>query len=190
MADKAAVTQLLRAWQAGERDALNALTPHVYDELRRIARRLFRAERAGHTLQPTAVVNEAFATLIEAGVDFADRVHFYSLAARMMRRVLVDYAKARNAGKRGAGERNDTLVEELVGERRIGEDDVLAVDQALKALAEFDERKAQVLELHVFGGLSYSEMSDVLGVAPATLNRDLRAARAWLKLQLETPAQQ
>jgi RNA polymerase sigma factor (TIGR02999 family) len=184
MTDRPAVTRMLRAWQAGERQALDELTPLVYGELRRIAHRLFRGEREGHTLQPTAVVNEAFANLLQADLEFSDRAHFFSLAARMMRRVLVDHARARNAGKRGAGERNETLVEDLVGAARLADEDVLAVDQALSELAEFDDRKAQVLEMHVFGGLSYAEMGDVLGVAPATLNRDLRAARAWLKARL------
>ena len=186
MSDGPAVTRLLRAWQSGERQALDELTPLVYDELRRIASRLFLRERQGHTLQATAVVNEAFVNLIDANVAIEDRAHFFSLAARMMRRILVDHAKARNAGKRGAGVRNETLDEELVGAVGISEDQVLAIDEALHALARFDERKAQVLEMHVFAGLSYAEMGEVLDVAPATLNRDLRAARAWLKAELSS----
>ena len=187
MTEQPEVTRLLQAWKGGDSGALEQLSPLVYEELRRIAHRLFRGERQGHTLQATAVVHEAFAQLITADVDVNDRAHFFALAARMMRRILVDYAKAKNADKRGAGQRNDTLVEELVGGSAMGEDEVLAVDQALSALAQFDERKAEVLEMHVFGGLTYEEMGQALGVAPATLNRDLRAARAWLKAQLDSP---
>lgn len=178
------ITRLLSDWRHGKQSALDELTPQVYGELKRVAARLFRGERAGHTLQPTAVVNEAFMNLIDADVDYQDRAHFFSLAARMMRRILVDHAKAKSAAKRGGREQNEHYTEGVVAANSEPDREILALDAALDELATLDERRAKVLELHYFGGLSYEEMSEVLGVASATLSRDLRAARAWLKSQM------
>jgi len=179
------ITRLLQDWRQGDQAALDALTPQVYQELRQVAARMFRKENAGHTLQATAVVNEAFMNLIGADVNYQDRAHFFSLAARMMRRILVDYAKAKGAAKRGANARKDHYTEGVIAAEEQSDQDLLALDAALKELARLDERRARVLEMHYFGGLSYKEMGEVLDVAPATLNRDLRAARAWLKVQMK-----
>ncbi|MEM7501803.1 MAG: ECF-type sigma factor [Pseudomonadota bacterium] len=178
------ITRLLSDWRSGQESALEQLTPQVYDELKRIAARMFRGENAGHTLQPTAVVNEAFLNLVDANVDYQNRAHFFSLAARMMRRILVDHAKAKSAAKRGGSERNEHYTEGVAAANPAPDREILALDAALDELAALDERRARVLELHYFGGLSYEEMSEVLGVASATLSRDLRAARAWLKSQM------
>lgn len=180
------ITRLLSDWRGGKESALNELTPQVYDELKRIAARMFRGENAGHTLQPTAVVNEAFLNLVDANIDYQDRAHFFSLAARMMRRILVDHAKAKTAAKRGGRERNEHYTEGVAVANPAPDREILALDAALDELAALDERRARVLELHYFGGLSYEEMSEVLGVASATLSRDLRMARAWLKSQMST----
>ena len=178
------ITMLLESWRSGSDKALEQLTPVIYDELRRQANRIFRSENPGHTLQPTAVVNEALINLMHADVTYNDRIHFFSLAARMMRRILVDHAKGKRAAKRGGGDTPITLNEELVSAADSPDEQVLALDEALQALAEMDPRKAQVLEMHYFGGLTYEEMADVLGITSSTLNRDLRAARAWLKARL------
>ena len=178
------ITMLLESWRGGSDKALQQLTPVVYDELRRVANRIFRSENPGHTLQPTAVVNEALINLINTDVNYNDRIHFFSLAARMMRRILVDHAKGKRAAKRGGGVSPITLNEELVAGGTAADEQVLALDEALEELANMDPRKAQVLEMRYFGGLTYEEMADVLGVTSSTLNRDLRAARAWLKNRL------
>jgi RNA polymerase sigma factor (TIGR02999 family) len=177
------ITRLLNKWADGDEGAGDALTPLVYDELRRLAARIFRSERSGHTLQPTALVHEAYARLVDVEVSWQDRAHFYSLAARMMRRLLVNHANARNAQKRGAGAVRVTLNES----RTPGPDadaDLLELDEALTALAEIDARKAELIQLQYFGGLSFREMEEVTGLSSSTLDRDLRLARAWLKDQL------
>ena len=177
------VTQLLNQWAGGDEQAGEALTPLVYDELHKIAARLFRSERSGHTLQPTALVHEAYANLIGADISWQDRAHFYSLAARMMRRLLVNHANAKNAAKRGGGAVRVTLDES----RTPAADDsaeLLDLDEALTRLAEMDERKAELIQLQYFGGLSFKEMEEVTGLSSSTLDRDLRFARAWLKDQL------
>ena len=178
------ITRLLHDWRQGEEAALEELTPQVYAELRRIAARMFGRENPGHTLQATAVVNEAFMNLVDANVDYQDRAHFFSLAARMMRRILVDHAKAKGAAKRGGNERREHYTEGAVSAPD-ADREILALNDALEALARIDERRARVLEMHYFGGLDYREMSEVLGVASATLNRDLRAARAWIKAHMD-----
>ena len=177
------VTQLLNQWAGGDEQAGEALTPLVYDELHKIAARLFRSERSGHTLQPTALVHEAYANLVGADISWQDRAHFYSLAARMMRRLLVNHANAKNAAKRGGGAVRVTLDES----RTPAADDsaeLLDLDEALTRLAELDERKAELIQLQYFGGLSFKEMEEVTGLSSSTLDRDLRFARAWLKDQL------
>ena len=177
------VTQLLNQWAGGDEQAGEALTPLVYDELHKIAARLFRSERSGHTLQPTALVHEAYANLVGADISWQDRAHFYSLAARMMRRLLVNHANAKYAAKRGGGAVRVTLDES----RTPAADDsaeLLDLDEALTRLAEMDERKAELIQLQYFGGLSFKEMEEVTGLSSSTLDRDLRFARAWLKDQL------
>jgi RNA polymerase sigma factor (TIGR02999 family) len=177
------ITRLLNKWADGDDSAGDALTPLVYDELRRLAARIFRSERSGHTLQPTALVHEAYARLVDVEVSWQDRAHFYSLAARMMRRLLVNHANARNAQKRGAGAVRVTLNESGTPSPD-ADADLLELDEALTALAKIDARKAELIQLQYFGGLSFREMEEVTGLSSSTLDRDLRLARAWLKDQL------
>jgi RNA polymerase sigma factor (TIGR02999 family) len=178
------ITVLLKSWSSGDKDALERLTPLVYEELHKRARRIFAGERAGHTLQPTALVNEAFAGLVDAEVAWQDRAHFFALAARMMRRILVNHAKARGAQKRGGGAVAITLDEAQMG----AEDDapdLLALNDALEALEKLDARGAELVELQYFAGMSYRDMEVATGLSSSTLDRDLRFARAWLKRWLE-----
>jgi RNA polymerase sigma factor (TIGR02999 family) len=179
----AEVTQLLRRWQAGDRAALEHLEPVVHAELRRLAARSLRAERAGHSLQPTELVHEAFLRLFGSGLELADRRHFFALASRTMRRVLVDHARARRRLKRGSGEAFATLDEALAPSEERPEA-LIQLDEALERLTALDARQAEVVELHYFGGLTYDEAAAVVGVSPATVKRELRSARAWLKREL------
>jgi len=172
-------TQLLTEWRSGHPQALERLTPLVYDELRRLARNYMRAERGSHTLQATAVVHEAFLRLIQANVALQDRGHFFALASRLMRRVLVDHAKSRSRMKRNSGARD--LVAESTGETLPPMDfDVVALDDALEGLQQLEPRLAQVIELHYFGGLTYDQIAAAVGTSAATVHRDIRLARAWL----------
>lgn len=184
MAAAHAVTKLLGDWRAGDKGALDELTPLVYEELRRLAKRHMRSERADHTLQTTGLVNEAFIRMAGMDVPWADRAHFYAVAARLMRRILVDYAKARRSDKRGGGERPSTLEEVRIAASDAPPADILAIDEALARLAEIDARKCDVVVLHFFGGLTYDETAEALGVSPATVHRDLRLGRAWLLNEL------
>ena len=180
------VTRLLRDWQDGRSHAFDDLLPLVYDELRRIARSAMRGERDDHTLQTTALVHEAYLRLVGSDVAWKGSGHFMRVAARAMRRILVDHARARSRQKRGQGEAPvslDTLEEILPGGSR--PDDVIELDQALDRLAALEERKAHAVELHYFGGLSYEEVAQALEVSPATVHRDLRMARAWLFKELK-----
>ncbi|WP_405235042.1 ECF-type sigma factor [Lentisalinibacter orientalis] len=177
--DAGEITQLLRDWADGDAAALESLTPLVYGELRRIAQRLFGSESPGHTLQPTALVHEAYEKLIGVDTDWQDRTHFYALAARMMRRLLVNHANARKAAKRGGDALRVTLDESAVGSD--ADEDLLDLDEALSRLAGFDERMARILELHYFGGLTHEQAARVVGVSEPTSRRDLRLARAWLR---------
>ncbi len=177
------VTRLLSAWRAGDQDALDRLVPLVYDELRALARRRLRAERGDHTLQATALVHEAYARLVGADLDLADRAHFFAVAARTMRRILVDHARGKAREKRGGGAAVVTLSEDVVADDEPGED-LLALDEAIGRLAELSERKAKVVELHYFGGLTYPETAAALDVSEATVDRDLRMAKAWLANEL------
>jgi len=171
-------TQLLTEWRSGHPQALERLTPLVYDELRRLARNFMRAERGSHTLQATAVVHEAFLRLVHANVAFQDRAHFFALASRLMRRVLVDHAKTRSRVKRNAGVREDHPEEPHL---RTGANfDVIALDEALESLTQLEPRLAQVIELHYFGGLTYDQIAAAAGASTATVHRELRLARAWL----------
>jgi RNA polymerase sigma factor (TIGR02999 family) len=173
------ITTLLVAWRGGDAHALDRLAPLVYDELRRMARRHLRGERPGHTLQPTALVNEAFIRLIDVKrVDWNDRVHFFAMAARVMRRVLVDAARARRARKRAGGAVQVTLDETmLVGDR---DRSLVALDDALQALERTEPRLSQVVELRFFGGLTVQETATVLDVSSDTVSRDWAAAKKWL----------
>lgn len=180
MVDQQSITQLLIRWSSGDKNAEAALTPMVYDELRNLAKRLFSSEKSSHTLQPTALVHEAFVKLVDAQVTWQDRAHFFSLAARMMRRLLVNHASARNAVKRGGDAIKVTLNESAVAGRS-ADADLLDLEEALQALTELDARKAELIELQYFGGLSFKEMEEVTGLSSSTLDRDLRMARAWLK---------
>ncbi len=179
------ITQLLHRWSAGEAQALDRLTPLVYEQLHALARRHFRGESAGHTLQPTALVNEAYQMLVGVDVEFQDRHHFLALASRMMRRVLVNHAHARNASKRGGGALHVTWTEDLPSNDSALEADILSLDAALDELERFDERKARALELHYFAGMTYAEMAEVLEVAESTVHSDLRISKAWLFKRLE-----
>jgi RNA polymerase sigma factor (TIGR02999 family) len=172
-------TQLLTEWRSGQPEALDRLTPLVYDELRRLARSYMRGERGSHTLQATAVVHEAFMRLIQANVALQDRGHFFALASRLMRRVLVDHAKSRSRMKRNSGTRD--LIAEDTGEMLPPVDfDVVALDDALEGLQQMEPRLAQVIELHYFGGLTYDQIATAVGTSAATVHRDIRLARAWL----------
>jgi len=181
------VTQLLDRWEAGDGSAVEALMPLVYDELRALAARRLRGEREGHTLQATALVNEAYLRLVGSEVSLQSRAHFFALAAKMMRRILVDHARARDAAKRGGGAARLSLTEaQVFGPASGAEDavDVLAIHEALEALESHDERKARVMELSVFTGLTQREVAETLSISPATVERDLRFARAWLANRL------
>lgn len=179
------ITGLLHRWSGGEADALDRLTPMVYEQLHELACRHFRRESAGHTLQPTALVNEAYQMLVGVDVDWKDRNHFLSLCSRMMRRVLVNHANARNTAKRGGDAAHVTYIEDLSGNSPPLEADILALDAALDELESFDERKARALELHYFSGMTYAEMAEVLQVAESTVHADLRISKAWLFKRLE-----
>jgi RNA polymerase sigma factor (TIGR02999 family) len=178
---------LLSAWQSGDSRALERLTPLIYEELRNRARRYMRQERPGHTLQATAVVHEAFVKLVEMDIPWQDRAHFFAVAARQMRRILVDHAKMRFREKRG-GTTTTGSIEELegmdLGPPSAGDIDVLEIDDALERLASNNERLAKLVELHYFGGLTYQELSETLKISEATVDRELRLAKAWILRQI------
>ena len=174
------VTQLLIDLSNGDRDAVDLLLPVIYDELRKLAGNYLRRERPDHTLQPTALVHEAYLRLVDqTRVNWQNRAHFFGVAAQIMRRLLVDHARRHNAEKRGQDFQKISLDENI--DRAVERStELIALDDALKALAEFDEQKARVVELRYFGGLSVEETADVLGVAPTTIKRHWRFAKAWL----------
>jgi RNA polymerase sigma-70 factor (ECF subfamily) len=174
------VTQLLLAWGRGEEEALDRLVPIVLAELRRLAHRYIAMERTGHNLQTTELVNEAYLRLVEVkNVTWQDRAHFFAVSARLMRRILVDFARSRNNQKRGGGAERVSLSESWIASP-IGGRDLIALDDALNELSSTDERKCRVIELRFFGGLSVQETAEVLKVSPDTVLRDWRLARAWL----------
>ena len=178
------VTVLLKAWAGGDAAALDQLVPVVHGQLRRMARRYMRHEAQGHTLQPTALVNEAYLRLLGAdNVSWQDRAHFFAVSAQMMRRILVDAARARGAEKRG-GEFAKVQLDELVDALPSRGTELIALDDALTALAAFDERKARVVEMKFFGGLSVDETAAVLKISPRSVMRDWNLARAWLMREL------
>jgi RNA polymerase sigma factor (TIGR02999 family) len=174
------VTRLLKDWSTGDSAALDQLMPIMYAELRAIAARYLRRERQDHTLQPTALVNEAYLRLIDQKhVNWQNRAHFVGVAAQMMRRILVDHAKSHNRAKRGGGALRVTLDEEVaISEERA--DDLVLLDEALTALEAFDARKSRVVEMKYFGGLSVEETAEVLKVSVITVARDWKLAKAWL----------
>jgi RNA polymerase sigma factor (TIGR02999 family) len=177
-------TALLRAWGRGDQAALDQLVPLVHEQLRRIARQHMAHERGGHTLQPTALVNEAYLRLIDIKrIEWQDRQHFFAMAARVMRRVLVDAARARRFHKRGGGAQMAPLHEALVVSNEPPRD-LVELDDALNALAEVDARKAQVVEMRYFGGLNVEETAEALHVSPGTVMRDWRLAKVWLLREL------
>lgn len=184
----APVTELLLRWRAGDEECLRELVPLVEDELRRIARRYMRMERRGHTLQTTALVNEAYLRLVDqAQVGWQNRAQFLGVAARQMRHILVDHARELSRGKRGGGAlvlRLDERLDFSPAKSAL----LVALDDALNGLAQFDQRKAQIVELRYFGGLSVEETAEVLGVHPNTVIRDWGMAKAWLKRQLSPGA--
>jgi RNA polymerase sigma factor (TIGR02999 family) len=178
------VTQLLQAWREGDSGALEKLVPLVYEELYRMARRYMATERPSHTLQATALVHEAYVRLVESGPGrYENRAHFFAVCAQAMRRILVDWARSREATKRGGEVRPLRLEEALVVDAKPGRD-LVALDEALKALTALDVRKGQVVELRFFGGLSVGETAEVLKVSPQTVMRDWNLAKSWLRREL------
>jgi RNA polymerase sigma factor (TIGR02999 family) len=178
------ITQLLLAWSKGDSEALDRLFPLVYDELRRLAKSYMRKERAGHTLQTTALIHEVYLRLIDAGkVEWRSRAHFFGVAARAMRQILVAMARERGCQKRGGGALQVSLDEAMMIDEGLDED-LVALDEALGELVQFDARKAQVVEMRFFGGLTEEEIAAALEVSPETVRRDWRLARSWLRRQL------
>jgi RNA polymerase sigma factor (TIGR02999 family) len=179
------ITQLLQNWRDGDRKALDTLLPRVYKELRRLARHQLRNERPDHTLQSAALVHEAYLRLVgvSAPQEWESRTHFFAIAAQLMRQILVDYARRHGAAKRGGSVCKISLEDAMAMPRR-ARLDIVALDDALQALARIDERQSRVVELRFFAGLSLNEISDVLEIAPATVQRDWTAARAWLHREI------
>src|SRR4030095_15327667 len=178
------ITGWLQAWSRGDETALDRLTPVVYAELRQRARRLMGRERGGHSLQPTALIHEAYLRLVgSAPVDWRDRRHFYALSARLMRQILVDHARSRGRHKRGGAALPIAFDETVMGPRKTP--DLVRLDDALHALADTDARKSRVIELRFFGGLSVDETADILEVSPQTVLRDWRLAKAWLQREMK-----
>ena len=180
------VTRLLLAWNAGDHAALERLMPLVYAELRQLAERHFRRERPGHTLQPTAIVHEAYFRLIDqTRVTWKNRGHFLAIASQAMRRILIDHARGRGAEKRGGQAERVTLDPAIASPEPAREVDVLALDEALERLKILDAGQAQVVELRFFGGLTIEEAAEVMAISPSSAKRDFRSAKAWLYRELE-----
>jgi len=184
MSDSNDITRLLLDWRAGDQRALAELLPLVEHRLHQIAARQMRGERPGHTLQATVLVNDAYLKLVDASVSWQSRAHFLAVAARIMRNILVDHAKARRRDKRGGGDVRVTLYEAdiaVAGQ----EPDILDLEKALARLGAFDERKVKVIEMNFYGGMTYDEIGEALGISPATVDRELRMAKAWLYRELQ-----
>jgi RNA polymerase sigma factor (TIGR02999 family) len=178
------ITRLLLDWRNGDQSALDRLMPLVYEELRRMANHYMRNERRGHTLQTSALVNEAYLRLVDhENIEWQNRAHFFGVAAQAMRRILVDHARTRNYQKRGGGAQQVSLDEAmtLAGERAA---ELITLDDALRELAKMDERKSRVVELRYFGGLSVEETAEALGVSIPTVTRDWNTAKAWLMREI------
>ncbi|MGH6950532.1 MAG: sigma-70 family RNA polymerase sigma factor [Vitreimonas sp.] len=180
------ITPLLLRWSRGDQSALDQLMPIVYEELRKLAHSYLRRERPDHTLQPTALINEAYLRLVKQDFpEWQSRRHFYGVAAQLMRQVLVEYARSRAADKRGGAGQKFSLDEALTfSDEKAAE--LVALDDALVALAKFDERKVRIIELRYFGGLSLEETAAEIGVSIATIGHEMRLARAWLRREMET----
>lgn len=180
------VTQLLVSWGNGNKDALDKLIPLVYAELRRLARRYMGRESPGHTLQTSALINEAYMKLVDQrNVQWQNRAHFFAVAAQVMRHILIDHARSRRYAKRGAGARKISLDDTAVlSDERAA--DLVALDDALTALADLDARKSRIIELRFFGGLSIEETAEILKISPVTVTREWRAARAWLRREMSS----
>lgn len=181
--DKNAVTKLLKLSSEGDKEAFDKLMPFVYDQLRKLAARCLLSERRDHTYRATALVHEAYFRLVEADVAWQDRLHFYAVAARVMRHILVDHAKAQKRQKRGGGVECIPLDEAVVVGPELSPD-LVELNDSLQRLYAQDERKAQIVELLFFGGLTYDETASVLNISPATVHRELRMAKAWLYREL------
>jgi RNA polymerase sigma factor (TIGR02999 family) len=180
------ITQLLIRWNNGDQVALEKLMPLVYGELRRLASNYLRRERQGHTLQPTALVNEAYIRLVDQrSANWQNRAQFYGIAAQLMRRILVDHARSKHAEKRGGSGQQRLSITSAEGLSAKPDFDVLALHEALEELAIIDSQQARIVELKFFGGLSIEETAEVLGVGHATVERDWKMARAWLRRQLD-----
>lgn len=178
------ITQLLRAWTAGDEQALEKLTPLVYQQLHRVAQRCMAGERNGHTLQTTALVNEVYLRLVDCEqIRWQDRAHFFAVSAQLMRRILIDFARSRGYQKRGGGAPHLSL-DEAPSVCQEPDTNLVALDDAMKALAAVDERKSKVVELRFFGGLNVQETAEVLSVSPDTVVRDWRLAKVWLLREL------
>ena len=187
MAEQHAVTRLLGDLRRGRHEAAEEVLPLVYDELRVIAGRYMRRERPGHTLQATALVHDAFLKLVDqTRVEWQDRAHFFAVASQAMRRILVDHARARHAGKRGAGADHVAMSEVVVADTPdpLSPEDLIALDTALTDLAAIDPDQARIVELRYFGGLSIDEAAEAMSISPATLKREWAVARAWLRRRL------
>ena len=185
--DRQLVTQLLQQWGAGDKQALDQLMPIVYDQLHKIASNCLRSERPDHTLRATALVHEAYLRLVQADVNWQDRVHFYAVSARILRRILVDHAKSCNRNKRG-GEYQKIPLEEAILVGPEADRGIVELDEALQRLATQDRRKSELIELLFFGGLTYDEAATALKISPATVHRELTLAKAWLNLELSRAA--
>ncbi len=180
------ITQLLIRWSSGDEAALEKLMPLVYSELRRLANNYLRREREGHTLQPTALVNEAYLRLVDQrNPRWQNRAQFYGIAAKLMRRILVDHARLKHAEKRGGSAQERLSITSVEGVSAKPDLDVLALHEALEELATIDPQQSRIVELKFFGGLSIEEVAEVLGVGHATVERDWKMARAWLRRKLE-----
>ncbi|MEZ5344321.1 MAG: sigma-70 family RNA polymerase sigma factor [Pyrinomonadaceae bacterium] len=184
MSEKGEVTKLLKKAQTGDKKSLDEILKVVYNELRRVAENQLRNERDDHTLQATALVNEAYLRLLEQkDVDWKNRLHFFSIASEVMRRILVNYAVKRNAQKRGDGATKIAL-DEAVSFTRQKDFDIVALNEALTELADFDQKQARIVELRFFGGLTIEETAEVLEVSESTVKREWRIAKAWLKTRI------
>ncbi len=180
------ISVILKDWSGGNRASADVLLSLVYDELRKIAGNYLRKERSGHTLQPTALVHEAYMKLIDiSDINWQDRAHFFAVSANVMRHILVDHARAKLAEKRG-GEAQRIALEDAISLSNEPNIDLLAVDEALKELAEFDEQQSRIVELRFFGGLTIEETAHVVGISPATVKREWAMAKAWLHRKLKS----
>ena len=181
--ERESVTRLLQQWGGGNKEALDQLVPVVYDQLHRLASKCLRSEKPNHTLRATALVNEAYLRLVNADVEWQDRVHFFAVAATTLRRILVDHAKANGREKRGGGAEKIELDEAVMVGPQSGSG-IIELDLALQRLAERDARKSEIVELLCFGGLTYDETAAALNISPATVHRELKMAKAFLHREL------